>query len=159
MAPTLPRLQLLGLPCLRHELALLATLLVNFNALIEYNEACCDPFHYAQVFPLFNSLLHVSITTFTAIKVSTAQGVSTISTDTAQLLLNLSGAESTLPQAASSVESPPVQVMTSRVTTATTSTPVSSNSPQSSSFCVSDKVLARLLPKDFVLGKTPATDV
>lgn len=59
-----------------------------------------------------------------AIKVSTAQGVSTITTDTAQLLLNLSGAESTLPQAASSVETPPVQVLTSRVTTSTTSTPV-----------------------------------
>ncbi|KAK3928767.1 Longitudinals lacking protein, isoforms J/P/Q/S/Z [Frankliniella fusca] len=57
-----------------------------------------------------------------AVKVSTAQGVSTISTDTAQLLLNLSGAEGTLPQSVSSVETPPVQVI-SRGIASTVSTP------------------------------------
>lgn len=56
-----------------------------------------------------------------AVKVSSAQGVSTISTDTAQLLLNLSGAESSLSQSAGTVETPPVQVITSRTATTTSS--------------------------------------
>lgn len=59
----------------------------------------------------------------TAVKVSTAQGLSTISTDTAQLLLNLSGADNTLQQqSVNPTETQPVQVITSRG--ATTSTQV-----------------------------------
>lgn len=57
----------------------------------------------------------------TAVKVSAAQGVSTISTDTAQLLLNLSGVEGTS-QAVTTIETP-VQAVTSKLAT-TTSTQV-----------------------------------
>ncbi|XP_026272831.1 longitudinals lacking protein, isoforms F/I/K/T isoform X2 [Frankliniella occidentalis] len=69
-----------------------------------------------------SALSQTRIADSTAVKVSTAQGVSTISTDTAQLLLNLSGAEGTLPQSVSTVDTPPVQVITRGVAT-TASTP------------------------------------
>ncbi|KAJ1521605.1 hypothetical protein ONE63_003254 [Megalurothrips usitatus] len=57
----------------------------------------------------------------TAVKVSSAQGTSTISADTAQLLLNLSGAEGSLQQVASSAEAP-LQAGTPKIGTSTTPT-------------------------------------
>lgn len=54
-----------------------------------------------------------------AVKVASSQGVSTISTDTAQLLLNLSGVEGTS-QAVTTIETP-VQAVTSKLSTTTSS--------------------------------------